>query len=115
MVDVEEPLGESAKLAASLIFQLGLEQLEEVVVSGVKHSFRLGRYDCRPSRHDYRTLALGRFLAIPSACRRPAPRSPSRFCEASAASRAQPQRESQSLLEPFVTSLAGTSSSRFTL
>ncbi len=34
MVDVEEPLGESAKLAASLIFQLGLEQLEEVVGCG---------------------------------------------------------------------------------
>ncbi len=34
MVDVEEPLGESAKLAASLIFQLGLEQLEEVVDCG---------------------------------------------------------------------------------
>jgi len=34
VVDVEEPLGESAKLAASLIFELGLEQLEKVVGCG---------------------------------------------------------------------------------
>jgi len=34
VVDVEEPLCESAKFAASLLFQLGLEQLEEVVGRG---------------------------------------------------------------------------------
>jgi hypothetical protein len=33
VVDVEEPLGESAKFTAQLIFQLGLEQLEKVVGS----------------------------------------------------------------------------------
>jgi hypothetical protein len=53
--------------------------------------------------------------AMPSASRRPAPRSASRFCTPLAARRAQPSNRFSKPSTAFCTTAAGTSPSRFTL